>query len=136
MRTARKFGLALVCALALDACAGVEKDPETDPETDSYIVFFAYNATALTPDAHEIVVKAATHAKAMKPARIELGGYLGQGPTARTDSALTQRRFAAVEDTMAAEGVDAKLFARVPIADEFPLPATAVRRVEIHLIER
>jgi OmpA-OmpF porin, OOP family len=105
-------------------------------ETRSYVVFFGYNATALTPIARDIVVQAATNAKAVKPARIDLGGYIGQGPTARTDSALTQRRFAAVEELLVAEGIDPKLFAHVPLVDEVPLPATAVRRVEIHLVER
>jgi outer membrane protein OmpA-like peptidoglycan-associated protein len=124
--------------LALGACAvGSGETGETDrSETRSYVVFFGYESTTLTPTAREIVVQAATHAKSMKPARIDLGGYLGQGPTARTDSALTARRFAAVEEVLEAEGVDRTLFAHVPLVDEVPLPATAVRRVEIHLVEK
>ena len=103
--------------------------------TRNYIVFFAYDTATLTPDARDIVVQAAANVKAVKPVRIDLGGYLGQGPTARTDSALTERRFAAVEDTLAAEGINRRLFAHVPLMDDVPLPATAVRRIEIRLIE-
>jgi len=132
----RKFGLVLLCALALSGCETAPNETRNSSEARTYIVFFAYDSAALTPDARDIVLRAAAGAKAAQPARIELGGYIGQGPTARTDSALTARRFAAVEDTLAAEGIDRKLFAQMPLVDEIPLPATAVRRIEIHLIEK
>jgi outer membrane protein OmpA-like peptidoglycan-associated protein len=124
----RKLGLVLLSALVLSACATARN------ETRTYIVFFAYDTAALTPEARNIVVQAAANAKAVKAVRIDLGGYVGQGPTARTDGALTARRFATVEDTLAAQGVDRRLFARVPLMDEVQLPATAVRRIEIRLI--
>lgn len=132
----RKFGLVLLCALAMSGCATDPNEAGNSNEARNYIVFFPYDADTLTPDARDIVLRAAAMAKAMKPARIELGGYIGQGPTARTDSALTARRFAAVEDTLAAEGIDRRLFVQMPLVDEIPLPATAVRRIEIHLIEK
>ena len=124
----RKLGLLLLVALVLAACATAKN------ETRTYIVFFAYNTAALTPESRNIVVQAAANAKAVKPVRIDLGGYIGQGPTSRTDGALTALRFDTVEGILAAEGIDRRLFARVPLMDEVPLPATAVRRIEIRLI--
>jgi hypothetical protein len=122
--------------LALAACAPEPPPAPTAPEPNKYVVFFPPTVTSLTPPAHEIVLKAAAHAKEISPAYIQLAGYIGDGPTARTDKGLTERRYAAVEEVLAAQGLDRKLFLRVPLADLTPLPATAVRRVEIYLIER
>ena len=136
MKFGRPCGLLLVGALALAACATEPPPAPTAPEPNKYIVFFPASVTALTPPAREIVLKAAEHAKEMNPAYIQLAGYIGDGPTARTDKGLTERRYAAVEEVLAAQGLDRTLFLRVPLADLTPLPATAVRRVEIYLIER
>jgi outer membrane protein OmpA-like peptidoglycan-associated protein len=128
-----KLGL-FICILAFAACA-TESVP-TLPEPNKYVVFFPAGATSLTPEAREIVLKAAGHAKEMNPAYVQLAGYIGNGPTARTDRGLTERRYAAVEEALTAQGIDPKVFLRVPLVDETPLPATAVRRVEIYLIGR
>ena len=134
MNSLRKPSLFL-CVLALAACETTAPEPKA-PEPNKYVVFFPPTATTLTAEAKEIVLKAGTHAKEMSPAYIQLAGYIGDGPTARTDKGLTERRYAAVEEVLAAQGLDPKLFLRVPLVDDTPLPATAVRRVEIYLIAR
>ena len=125
----------LLCVVALASCATAPESPKA-PEPNKYVVFFPPTVTSLTSEAREIVVKAAAHAKEINPAYVQLAGYIGDGPTARTDKGLTERRYAAVEEVLSAQGVDPKLYLRVPLADEVPLPATAVRRVEIYLIAR
>jgi hypothetical protein len=129
VKAARHVALLLVCVLALGACAA-----GAPPGPNKFIVFFPYNETALTPEMRAIVDKAAARAQALKAAHVQLAGYIGNGPTARTDKGLTEKRFAAVEEALAADGIDAKLFLRTPLLDETALPATAVRRVEIYVI--
>src|SRR5678809_1362388 len=80
-----------MCALALAACETTAPAPKPE-EPSKYVVFFPPSATSLTPEAREIVVKAAAHAKEMNPAFVQLAGYIGDGPTARTDKGLTERR--------------------------------------------
>lgn len=126
-------------SLLLGILAGCATEPmpaAEAPEPNKYIVFFPPRVTSLTPEAREIALQAAQHAKEMNPAYIQLAGYIGDGPTARIDKDLTERRFAAVEEVLSAEGLDPKVFLRVPLVDDTPLPATALRRVEIYLIER
>ena len=60
-------------------------------ETRNYIVFFAYDTAMLTPDARNIVVQAAANVKAVKPVRIDLGGYPGPGVTKRPGVGLCYR---------------------------------------------
>ncbi|HEY1288723.1 MAG TPA: hypothetical protein VGF58_10400 [Burkholderiales bacterium] len=134
MKVVRCLSL-LLCAFVLVSCATAPESAKA-PEPNKYVVFFPPTVTSLTPEAREIVVRAATHAKEMNPAYVQLAGYIGDGPTARTDKGLTERRYAAVEEALSAQGLDPKLYLRVPLADEVPLPATAVRRVEIYLIAR
>jgi len=134
VKALQKLSLFL-CILALAACETMKPAPKPE-EPSKYVVFFPPSATSLTPEGREIVAKAAAHAKEMNPAYVQLAGYIGDGPTARTDKGLTERRYAAVEEAMTAQGLDPKLYLRVPLVDEIPLPATAVRRVEIYLIAR
>jgi outer membrane protein OmpA-like peptidoglycan-associated protein len=134
VKVVQKISL-LLCVVALAGCGMMAPEPNA-PEPNKYVVFFPPAATSLTPEAREIAVRAAKHAKEMNPAYVQLAGYIGNGPTARTDRGLTERRYAAVEEVLTAEGLDPKVFLRVPLVDETPLPATAVRRVEIYLVGR
>jgi outer membrane protein OmpA-like peptidoglycan-associated protein len=101
----------------------------------TYIVFFNYNAVELSPDARTVVHQAALSAKKLKGGRIELAGYTGREEDARTAAPLADKRFGAVEAALAAEGIDPATLSRVSVIDEVPLPATAVRRIEIRLRE-
>jgi hypothetical protein len=124
--------LALAGAVLLSACAG---GPAAEPAPPPvYLVFFDFNSAALSAAAKEVVVTAAADAKRLHPARIEIAGFTGREENARTDNALAGQRFKVVEDTLAAEGVDRKLFARLQLMDDIPLPAVGVRRVEIRFV--
>jgi outer membrane protein OmpA-like peptidoglycan-associated protein len=123
-----KWALVLA-ALVLTGCATA---PAEVPQL--YTVYFNFDSAALTEESLPIVRTAAANAKTVLPARIELAGYTGLEADARTDDRLANQRFAAVENALMAEGIDRGILARTPLVDPIPLPATAVRRIEIRFI--
>ena len=126
----RKIGLVLALALMAAGCATTR--PAEVPQ--QYLVFFNFDSAALTDDTRAVVREAAANAKIGKPTRIEIAGYTGAGPDARTDNQLATQRFAVVEDALVAEGIDRAVLTRARLVDPTPLPATAVRRVEIRFV--
>jgi hypothetical protein len=102
---------------------------------DKFIAFFNFDSVQLSPEARAVVHEAADAAKARKPMRIELAGYTGREEDARTDDRVAAQRFMAVEEALVAEGIDRMLFRRAALVDPVPLPATAVRRIEIRLLD-
>ena len=124
-----KTGLVLALALLLAGCATRQAElPQ------QYLVFFNFDSAALTDETRAVVREAAANAKIAKPARIEIAGYTGAGPDARTDDRLATQRFTVVEDALVAEGIDRAVLTRAALADPIPLPANAVRRVEIRFV--
>jgi OOP family OmpA-OmpF porin len=119
----------LVAALLpLAGCAlfrGVEDLPET------YIVFFAYDSAELDDAARDVVEQVADDAGRFDPVSILISGNMGDLPNANVSAEMSERRFAAVEEALVADGVDASLFSRAPLAEEPALPADAIRRIEI-----
>jgi outer membrane protein OmpA-like peptidoglycan-associated protein len=120
----------MALVLLLGACA--TQQPAAIPE--QYLVFFNFDSAALTDETRTVVRNAAANAKVVKPARIEIAGYTGQGADARTADQLATQRFVVVENALVAEGIDRTLLTRTSIVDPIPLPAQAVRRVEIRFI--
>jgi outer membrane protein OmpA-like peptidoglycan-associated protein len=148
--------LVLSLTLGLAACA-TRTDPSADgpqaPETPQqarqqqpqpapssvpqlYTVYFNFDSAALNEDTQPIIKEAAANAKLVRPVRIEIAGYTGLEADARTDDRLAAQRFNTVEQALVAEGLDRSLFARKAIEDPIPLPATAVRRIEIRFISQ
>jgi outer membrane protein OmpA-like peptidoglycan-associated protein len=126
-----KQWLVIALTMLLAACAGGGKPALGERP---FIAFFNFDSVTLTPEARAVVHQAATAAKTLHPKRIELAGYTGREEEARTDDRVAAQRFTAIEDALVAEGLDRTLFARTAIVDPVPLPATAVRRIEIRLL--
>jgi outer membrane protein OmpA-like peptidoglycan-associated protein len=128
-----KHVLVLVMSVLLAACAGGGIfGPRETP--DKFIAFFNFDSVMLSPEARAVVHQAAVAAKTMHAMHIELAGFTGREEEARTDDRVAAQRFAAIEEALVAEGVDRALLKRVALVDTVPLPATAVRRIEIRLM--
>ncbi len=123
--------MVLVCVLGLAAFAttAAAELPRR------YKVFFTYNSVELSPAALDVIERAAWNAATLQTAHIEISGYTGHEENTRTRPGLAAQRYAAVEDALAVRGVDRALFTRVALSDEIPLPAVAVRRIEIRFVE-
>jgi outer membrane protein OmpA-like peptidoglycan-associated protein len=122
--------IVVLLAFCLSACALVHPGRPAN-----YIVFFRYDSPELSSVAREIVDQAAAAAKTMPATRIEIAGYLDSATAAPTSRHLSEPRFRAVEQALAADGIDPKLLVRAQLADtEAALPETADRRIEIWLI--
>jgi OOP family OmpA-OmpF porin len=124
------FSFLAVAALLAGCATGPAQAPER------YIVFFNFDSAELSADSRAVVREASEHARRTPAAPVELAGYTGREPDARTDDQLALQRFTAVENAMAADGVDRARLRRVALMDETPLPATAVRRIEIRFPEQ
>jgi outer membrane protein OmpA-like peptidoglycan-associated protein len=118
-------GLVLAATLAGCAAFQVQEAPR------DYIVFFDYNTADLSASAQSIVANAASAAKSLDVARVDIVGHNG---SARTPDKLADARFVKIEDALAAGGVSRSLFKRSTLTDAVPLPDTAQRRIEIHLV--
>ena len=129
----------LVCVVGLTACATAQDGPvaSTTPVEipRQYIVFFNYDSIELSPEATEVIEHAATGAGTLTAVRLELAGYTGTEIDARTNADLAEQRFVVVEEALMARGVDRNRMSRASLADEIPLPAVAVRRIEIRFME-
>ncbi len=120
--------LVVAAFLPLAACAlfrGVEDLPE------NYIVFFAYDSAELDAAARDVVEQASADLRRFNPVSITLAGNMADQPAAQVSAEMSQRRFAAVEEALVAEGVNPALFGRTALAEEPGLPADAIRRIEI-----
>jgi outer membrane protein OmpA-like peptidoglycan-associated protein len=135
MRIVGVFLLAAI--LPLGGCAGIGAVGDAPPEIGglprNYIVFFAFNSAALDDTAQGVIAQAADDALQFQPAVIEIAGFSGEGPNARTGPQIANQRFTAVEEALAASGLDRALFERVDLMDEANHSDVAVRRVEIRL---
>lgn len=124
-------GMVLVCILGLAACATTT----TAELPRRYMVFFTYNSVELSPVALDVIEQAARNATVLQTAHIEISGYTGMEENARTRPGLAAQRYAAVENALVARGIDHAHLRRIALSDEFPLPAVAVRRIEIRFVE-
>lgn len=106
----------------------------------SYLVFFDFDKSDITPEARTIILQAADVAKSNKPTSIELIGHTDSVGTAKYNMALSLRRANAVKAVLVAQGVPASEIAvvgrgmtdqLVPTADGVREPQN--RRVQIVL---
>ena len=102
------------------------------PQT--YLLFFHQWSPALTPEAKTIVDQASAKAKATQPSTVTVAGYTDTVGSPEDNKRLAEGRVKTVQDAMIADGVDPKLFLKMPLgpADD-TAGMTGDRRIEIRL---
>jgi outer membrane protein OmpA-like peptidoglycan-associated protein len=93
--------------IAIAACAFTAPFATADDATvpHSYLVFFDFNKSVLTPAAVKIVDDAAADIATGKPAQIEVTGYTDTVGSDAYNLRLSKRRALAVEEELAKQGV-------------------------------
>lgn len=126
-----RFVPAVVMALMfLAGCASIA------PAAHKYIVFFNAKSVELSPDAKEVVNLAAAAIRDTHPALVVVAGEPNTVTAPGYDPRLAEPRFMAVEQALAAAGVDSNTMARAELTDlEAKVGATGDRRVEIRLLK-
>jgi outer membrane protein OmpA-like peptidoglycan-associated protein len=106
----------------------------------SYLVFFDFDKSDITPEANRIIVDAAANAKTGNVSRINLTGHADRAGPEKYNMALSIRRANAVRDVLVRQGVPANQISVVGKGETQPLVPTADgvrepqnRRVEIVL---
>jgi outer membrane protein OmpA-like peptidoglycan-associated protein len=123
----------MAASACLAGCSLFGPAPVPQPPP-TYIVFFRYDSAELSQAARQIVDQAAARAKVFHPSTITIAGYTDQSGTPDANRHLSDRRIATVEQALGADGVDPKLFLRLPLPDQpTALEPTADRRIEIRL---
>jgi outer membrane protein OmpA-like peptidoglycan-associated protein len=104
----------------------------------SYLVFFDFDSSQLTPDAQSIVATAAADALAGNSARLDVTGHTDRSGSDAYNQALSIRRATSVQNALIANGVPADLIVIRGAGESEPLVPTADgvrepqnRRVEI-----
>ncbi|MFE0759077.1 OmpA family protein [Inquilinus sp. NPDC058860] len=120
--------------------ASGEPAPEVPADTGqrSYLVFFDFDSSSLTPEARSIVASAATDALRGESTRIGVTGHTDRSGTDAYNQALSVRRAEAVRRELVADGVADSLIVVRGVGEADPLVPTADgvrepqnRRVEI-----
>jgi outer membrane protein OmpA-like peptidoglycan-associated protein len=120
--------------------ASGEPAPEGPVDTGqrSYLVFFDFDSSRLTPEARSIVASAATDALRGESTRIDVTGHTDRSGTDAYNQALSVRRAEAVRRELVADGVADNLIIVRGVGESDPLVPTADgvrepqnRRVEI-----
>jgi outer membrane protein OmpA-like peptidoglycan-associated protein len=130
----KRLGLTLF-ALAMAGCAMMKKPPPAPPQMPQvFLLFFHASAADLTPEARTIVDQAAQKAKDTHPSTIAIAGYAYNVGKPEDNERMAARRVEAVQKAMIADGVDPKLFLRLPLGGaEDTMGETGDRRIEIRL---
>ena len=117
----------------------VENVPEV-VQARSYLVFFDFDSSRLTPEAKQIVASAAADALQGKTTRIDVTGHTDRSGSDRYNQALSVRRAESVRRELVADGVADSLIVTRGVGESDPLVPTADgvrepqnRRVEIVL---
>jgi len=108
--------------------------------SDQYLVFFGLNESRLTPEAEDVVAKAASQYRETGAVRITATGHTDTSGSEQYNMALSLRRANAVKDQLVREGIPANQIVVVGRGESQPLVNTADgvrepqnRRVEIVL---
>jgi len=130
----RAFGMVMAATLVL-AAAGCKAPAPSKPNVpQTYVLFFRFDSADLTPEARAIVDQAAAGIKIAKPSTVGIAGFADKAGTKAYNQHLSERRIDAVEKALTADGIDPKLFLKIPLGESEPLAEpTADRRVEIRL---
>jgi hypothetical protein len=106
----------------------------------SYLVFFDFDSSHLTPEARQVVASAAADALQGKTTRIDVTGHTDRAGSVQYNQALSVRRGESIRRELVADGVADSLIAVKGVGESDPLVPTADgvrepqnRRVEIVL---
>jgi len=127
----RAWAAAIGMIAMIGALAGCRTSP---PPPRNYLVFFPFDSADLSPEARQVVDQAAAGAKAMKASTVAIAGFADRVGTPSYNQHLSERRVAAVEQALTADGVAPGRFLRIPLGEaEAGIEGTGGRRVEIRL---
>jgi len=129
-------GLA-VATLALSGCTMMKPKPKvaaTAQAPQTFLLFFHQWSPALTPEAKIIVDQASAKVKASGPSTVTVAGYTDNDGSTADNQRLAEGRVQMVYDAMVADGVDPKLFLKIPLGPpDDSAGMTGDRRIEIRL---
>ncbi|MDR6290353.1 hypothetical protein E9232_002874 [Inquilinus ginsengisoli] len=132
--------LAVVAAAADPPLAPAPAVVETIDTNRSYLVFFDFDSSSLTPEAKQVVASAAASALQGETTRIDVTGHTDRSGSIQYNQALSVRRGESVRRELVADGVADSLIAVKGVGESDPLVPTADgvrepqnRRVEIVL---
>lgn len=131
------MGLA-VAMLALSGCAMMKPNtahaPAAGQSPQTFLLFFHQWSPTLTPEAKAIVDQASAKAKATGPSTVTIAGYTDNDGSAADNQRLAEGRVQTVHDAMVADGVDPKVFLKIPLGPpDDTAGMTGDRRIEIRL---
>jgi OOP family OmpA-OmpF porin len=135
----RRLLPSLALAALLAACGTAEPNLSTGPEWKTYLVFFSFGKSDITPEAEQIIGQAAEDAK-KSGSQIVLTGHADSAGSSDYNQRLSEARAVAVRSALVRVGVaestiqtvgDGESPKRPPIAD-----GIRERRVEIALLRR
>jgi outer membrane protein OmpA-like peptidoglycan-associated protein len=132
--------LAVVAGAAGPLLAPTPAVGETIDTNRSYLVFFDFDSSNLTPEAKQVVASAAASALQGETTRIDVTGHTDRSGSVQYNQALSVRRGESVRRELVADGVADSLIAVKGVGESDPLVPTADgvrepqnRRVEIVL---
>lgn len=126
MRRAARIVLVALLALLLPHAPGARAEPQ------EFVILFGTGAAQLTPEAQKIVALIADLAARQHPASIAVAGY-GDADTG-TDTALAERRAAAVVRALAAAGIAPGRIKEVPRAPPARAAGIPVHKVTVTFV--
>ncbi|WP_225772175.1 OmpA family protein [Inquilinus sp. Marseille-Q2685] len=103
----------------------------------SYLVFFDFDSSHLTPEARQVVASAAADALQGRTTRIDVTGHTDRSGSVQYNQALSVRRGESVRRELVADGVADSLIAVRGVGESDPLvpPADGVREPQNRRVE-
>jgi outer membrane protein OmpA-like peptidoglycan-associated protein len=99
-----------------------------------FLLFFHPWSAEVTPVGKTIIDQAAAKIKETGPSTVTIAGYTADVGSPDQDSAVAENRVAAVRDALIADGIDPKLFLKIPLGPpDDTAGKTGDRRIEIRL---
>jgi hypothetical protein len=129
-RMLRSLSLAVLIAGLVAGCQS-----HGPPAPQTYLLFFTQDSTELSPDARKVVDQAAAGIAKAKPSTVQIAGYADEPGTPAYNLHVSEKRIAAVETALVADGVAPGTILRIPLGDQDPtIGGTGDRRIEIRFI--